>query len=104
MCYGLPLVNVLLISEANTQNKAQLMIKKYPQKILPRTGWNTILSYVTPSCLNVLYLQESLGGNAQTLMLAAISPADYNYDETLGTLRSVTPLKRYSINIVLRTQ
>ncbi|CAM9834777.1 unnamed protein product [Scytosiphon promiscuus] len=30
-------------------------------------------------------LQESLGGNAQTLMLAAISPADYNYDETLGT-------------------
>lgn len=31
--------------------------------------------------------QESLGGNAQTLMLAAISPADYNYDETLGTLR-----------------
>ncbi|CAM9240011.1 unnamed protein product [Ectocarpus sp. 12 AP-2014] len=32
-------------------------------------------------------LQESLGGNAQTLMLAAISPADYNYDETLGTLR-----------------
>ncbi|CAM9727312.1 unnamed protein product, partial [Chrysoparadoxa australica] len=32
-------------------------------------------------------LQESLGGNAQTLMLAAISPADYNFDETLGTLR-----------------
>lgn len=31
--------------------------------------------------------QESLGGNAQTLMLAAISPADYNFDETLGTLR-----------------
>ena len=33
------------------------------------------------------YGQESLGGNAQTLMLAAISPADYNFDETLGTLR-----------------
>jgi hypothetical protein len=32
-------------------------------------------------------LQESLGGNAQTLMLAAISPADYNFDETLSTLR-----------------
>lgn len=37
-------------------------------------------------------LQESLGGNAQTLMLAAISPADYNYDETLGTLRYETSL------------
>jgi Kinesin motor domain len=32
-------------------------------------------------------LQESLGGNAQTLMLAAISPADYNFDETVSTLR-----------------
>ena len=32
-------------------------------------------------------LQESLGGNAATVMIAAISPADYNYDETLSTLK-----------------
>ncbi len=32
-------------------------------------------------------LQESLGGNSLTVMLAAISPADYNYDETVGTLK-----------------
>jgi hypothetical protein len=32
-------------------------------------------------------LQESLGGNAATTMLAAVSPADYNYDETVSTLR-----------------
>lgn len=32
-------------------------------------------------------LQDSLGGNTKTVMMAAISPADYNYDETLGTLR-----------------
>jgi Kinesin motor domain len=32
-------------------------------------------------------LQESLGGNARTLMIAAVSPADYNCDETLSTLR-----------------
>jgi len=31
-------------------------------------------------------LQESLGGNSSTLMLAALSPADYNYDETMSTL------------------
>ena len=31
-------------------------------------------------------LKESLGGNARTTMIAAISPADYNYDETLTTL------------------
>merc|ERR1712086_900052 len=32
-------------------------------------------------------LQDSLGGNAKTIMVAAISPADYNYDETISTLR-----------------
>lgn len=32
-------------------------------------------------------LQDSLGGNTKTLMIAAISPADYNYLETLTTLR-----------------
>ena len=32
-------------------------------------------------------LQESLGGNAATIMIAAISPADYNFDETLSTLK-----------------
>lgn len=32
-------------------------------------------------------LQESLGGNSSTLMIAAISPADYNYEETVGTLK-----------------
>lgn len=31
-------------------------------------------------------LQDSLGGNTKTVMVAALSPADYNYDETLGTL------------------
>ncbi|XP_058813246.1 osmotic avoidance abnormal protein 3 [Topomyia yanbarensis] len=32
-------------------------------------------------------LQDSLGGNTKTLMIACISPADSNYDETLSTLR-----------------
>ena len=32
-------------------------------------------------------LQDSLGGNTKTLMIAAISPSSYNYDETFGTLR-----------------
>ena len=32
-------------------------------------------------------LQDSLGGNTKTLMICALSPADYNYDETLSTLK-----------------
>ncbi|EGD72527.1 Kif3b protein [Salpingoeca rosetta] len=31
-------------------------------------------------------LQDSLGGNAKTMMIAAIGPADYNYNETISTL------------------
>lgn len=32
-------------------------------------------------------LQDSLGGNAKTVMIANCGPADYNYNETLSTLR-----------------
>ena len=32
-------------------------------------------------------LKKALGGNSKTIMIAAISPADNNYDETLSTLR-----------------
>eukprot|EP01090_Pellita_catalonica_P022021 TRINITY_DN840_c0_g4_i3.p1 TRINITY_DN840_c0_g4~~TRINITY_DN840_c0_g4_i3.p1 ORF type:complete len:1453 (-),score=310.19 TRINITY_DN840_c0_g4_i3:95-3829(-) len=39
-------------------------------------------------------LKESLGGNAKTIMIAAISPADINYSETLSTLRYAERAKR----------
>lgn len=32
-------------------------------------------------------LQDSLGGNTKTVMCACVGPVDYNYDETLSTLR-----------------
>jgi Kinesin motor domain len=32
-------------------------------------------------------LQDSLGGNTKTVMIANLGPADWNYDETLSTLR-----------------
>ena len=35
---------------------------------------------------HLLRSAQSLGGNSSTLMLAALSPADYNHDETLSTL------------------
>lgn len=38
-------------------------------------------------------LQDSLGGNTKTVMIAALSPADYNYDETLSTLRYASRAK-----------
>ena len=32
-------------------------------------------------------LKNALGGNSKTFMIAAISPADVNYEESLSTLR-----------------
>jgi kinesin family protein 3/17 len=32
-------------------------------------------------------LQDSLGGNSKTLMIANFGPADYNFEETISTLR-----------------
>lgn len=39
-------------------------------------------------------LRESLGGNAKTFMVAAISPASDNFDETLSTLRYANQAKK----------
>lgn len=38
-------------------------------------------------------LKPFLGGNAKTSMVAALSPADVNYDETLSTLRYAWQVK-----------
>jgi len=39
-------------------------------------------------------LQDNLGGNSQTAMIATISPAADNYEETLSTLRYADRAKR----------
>ena len=39
------------------------------------------------------YLRDSLGGNCKTVMIANIGPADYNYDETMNTLRYASRAK-----------
>lgn len=39
-------------------------------------------------------LQDSLGGNTKTVMIAAISPDDNSYDETQGTLRYASRAKQ----------
>ncbi|CAG9331710.1 unnamed protein product [Blepharisma stoltei] len=38
-------------------------------------------------------LQDSLGGNTKTVMIAVVSPADYNYEESLSTLRYASRAK-----------
>ncbi|KAG1676987.1 Kinesin-like protein KIF3A [Nymphon striatum] len=56
---------------------------------------NVIFSLVDGKCTHIPYrnskltrlLQDSLGGNSKTIMIANIGPAEYNFDETISTLR-----------------
>ncbi|XP_037629048.1 kinesin-like protein KIF1B isoform X9 [Sebastes umbrosus] len=46
-------------------------------------------------------LRENLGGNSRTAMVAALSPADINYDETLSTLRYADRAKNIKCNAII---
>ena len=39
-------------------------------------------------------LQDSLGGNSKTMMIATVSPASYNFEETMSTLRYANRTKQ----------
>lgn len=41
-----------------------------------------------------MLLRDSLGGNARTMMIAALGPADYNFSETMSTLRYAERAKK----------
>lgn len=41
-----------------------------------------------------MLLKDSLGGNARTMMIAALGPADYNFSETMSTLRYAERAKK----------
>ncbi|TPP66785.1 Kinesin protein KIF3A [Fasciola gigantica] len=43
-------------------------------------------------------LQDSLGGNSKTVMIANIAPSDYNYEESLSTLRYANRAKNIKNN------
>lgn len=62
---------------------------------------HVISSLTDPKCTYIPYrdskltriLQDSLGGNTKTCMIANCGPADYNSEETIGTLRYASRAK-----------
>ena len=44
--------------------------------------------------INCHHCQDNLGGNSKTVMIATVSPAADNYEETLSTLRYADRAKR----------
>ena len=76
-----------IASLVRAQKQAQRRIKqsgKTKDKLKPKAAKVTHIPF-RDSVLTWL-LKESLGGNARTVMLAAISPTDLCFDETLSTL------------------
>lgn len=49
-------------------------------------------------------LQDSLGGNSQTLMLACVSPAESNANETTSTLKYANRAKNITNRVVINQQ
>lgn len=47
----------------------------------------TALTVPSPPASCLLPHQDSLGGNSRTVMIACVSPADVNLEESLNTLR-----------------
>ncbi len=91
-------------SERQTRTQASGQRLKEATKInlsLSALG-NVISALVAGSARHIPYrdsqltrlLQDSLGGNTKTVMLAAVSPASDSYDETLSTLRYASRAKQ----------
>ncbi|XP_031412498.1 kinesin-like protein KIF1B isoform X4 [Meleagris gallopavo] len=69
---------------------AEVVIKKKKTDFIPYR--DSVLTWL---------LRENLGGNSRTAMVAALSPADINYDETLSTLRYADRAKQIKCNAVI---
>lgn len=86
------------LMKANTQLERQQSIKSANNNVTSNANNNNnnkLANHHTPyrdSKLTRL-LQDSLGGNAKTLMIANIGPANYNYDETINTLNYASRAK-----------
>lgn len=50
------------------------------------------------------HVQDSLGGNSETLMVACVSPAQYNQEQTLSTLRYASRARSIQNNLRLNSK
>lgn len=71
------------LKEATNINKSLLTLGNVISALVD--GVSTHIPYRDSKLTKLL--QDSLGGNTRTAMIANIGPADWNYDETISTLR-----------------
>lgn len=77
------------LKEGGNINKSLLTFINVISTLADLSGSSNVSKHYIPYRDSVLtwLLKDSLGGNSKTVILAAISPADVNYVETMSTLR-----------------
>ena len=73
-------------------NKSLLTLGKVIAALSEETKKNNFVPYRESKLTRIL--QDSLGGNSRTTMIACVSPAADNYDETLNTLKYASSARR----------
>jgi hypothetical protein len=85
--------NAMHFKEATCINQSLSTLARVIDALIDRTKSSKLTSSATTSVppyrdsLLTWLLSDSLGGNAKTIMVATISPAPCNFEETLSTLR-----------------
>ncbi|CAG9327700.1 unnamed protein product [Blepharisma stoltei] len=83
------------LQEGSNINKSLSSLGKVITALAKRSSGQLAKGEVIPYRESKLtrILQNALGGNSMTTMIAAISPATFNYDETISTLRYADAVK-----------
>lgn len=89
------------LKEGANINKSLLTLGNVINQLSEGMKKNKVIPYRESKLTRLL--QESLGGNAATIMIASISPADYNYAETVSTLKYANRAKSIE-NAVVRNE
>uniref|UniRef100_A0A915EW59 Kinesin-like protein n=1 Tax=Echinococcus canadensis TaxID=519352 RepID=A0A915EW59_9CEST len=87
--------------QGKTHSEGERLIEATKINLSLHTLGNVISALVDEKCTHVPYrdskltrlLQDSLGGNSKTIMVANIGPSSYSYDETVNTLRYASRAK-----------
>jgi kinesin family member 1 len=74
------------LKEGSNINKSLMILGKVISALAKKAEGKNVAPPFRESQLTFL-LQNALGGNTKTSMIAALSPANVNHDETLSTLR-----------------
>jgi len=80
------------LKEAGNINKSLMILGRVISELAKKAEGKPAAPPFRESSLTKL-LQNALGGNSKTCMIAALSPADINFDETLSTLRYAWQVK-----------